>query len=704
MWVGGFARVAKSAGKPSDYDITALPTDDTELAITISNAIGYARSVRRQEEVKWALTRLWLRGVREFSAIDYASGTVLGHYGGDDLRMVVDTALSSCQQEIGRLSKLSLSPVVLPLPLDLEGVRKSAMGHTFLTYHSPRMGYDMAVREHNELLVHYGTVRVSLQELPTVSGREEEWRPRYRVTPPWQLLSIPGAVLTNGDLRAVVHQRYVPYAWLEVAAKQSKASPGIQPQIKLPDDRNKMNPKAIPLGALLTESNLGTEQFGAGIVGNFNSDQRPGQKSGDLCTEDHILLSEVHFSHDNLHLDQVVILGGDYLIGQRNYWKEGIEVWNTGGISRYAETGSFWGRSYAESKITMNRVVEELLAAQVRVARDYEAFGILMVPSNSGIKRSELLRRRDGGPRMATFRLDPLSGDASQPFNIKPDTAGDVPTKVMGVVQSVDNQIFPQRSIFSPDAPQRADSPNSLAQISAAAAEDRAPTTDHMIEAFNAVHRAVLDAGRRRFLGKSGVLPLVQMDLSMVGITYDPQLGQIKLDANAMPMPDEVKVTVESRSPKDKNVVAQHLWTCLQSGVMTPRQFRIEWRKENIGPPVSNNAEWLSYQRAIFNLIRAFGDGKTPGAVNEPPTGVADVHTSTYAEFMADIRFALASKEVRAQIQNLYLAYSQSRGLPNGMQNPEDYAAQQQGQEPQGGGMPGSDNQLMQLLAQQSHG
>lgn len=649
-----------------ELDIVSLPTDKQELGDVLRNAITYGERIRNVQAVKWGMVRLWLQGIRDFTILNGMTGEAAGEFVTPGDMLVLDTALSACQEEIGRLSKLSLKPVVSPLPIDLDGVRKAAMGHLFLTYHSPRMGYETARRTHDNLLVHYGTVGVSLLEGPTLKGREEEWRPRYGIIPPWELLSIPGDVPHPNDVRAIVRQRWVPLSWLKALAKTSKNG-GIRPELTIPDNEADMYSRSIPFGGNHWGPS-GSYSLPMELNGNpqiFGTQDNSKQFSG---SERFVQLSEIQFSHDHLHLDRYVMLAGRCVIGDRNYWTEGLEVWNTTGISRYAEIGSFYGKSFAESKIEINRIVEMMTANFVRNAEDMDAFGLVLVPRNAGIKRHELLRRRDGGPRVATYQPDPMV-QHDPVINIQPATTGDFPAKVASVIAGVGQQVFPQRSIFSPDAPQRADSNEALGTIDNAANEARTPTSDYMVEAFNTVHRAVLDSGRRRYpIGSSAVLPITALDTAIVGVVYDRELGGVKLDQSIMPMPDEVRISVESRTPRDKNILASHLWQCVQTGIMTPRQFRTRWRLSDIDLPVDNEAEWASFQHAQLNLIIAYGDGKTPGGTDWPETGtgVADVHRAVYTAFMADVRYTLASKEVRAAIQWLFNRYSQDLP-PDGM-------------------------------------
>lgn len=667
-------------------DIVELPDDRRELGEMLRNSVRYGERMRNIEAITWGVVRYWLQGVRDFSILNHETGTVDFNWSIPGEMLVYEQALSEVQQEIGRLSKLSLRPVVNPLGVaDLDGVRKAAMGHAFLSYHSPRMGYEAAKRAHDTYLVHYGTVGLTATEGPVPRGREEEWRPRYEVVPPWELIPIPGDVPSPMHARAIVRQRWVPLSWLEAYAATSKKG-GIKPKVTLPANKSKMFVRGVPFGGAFWDRATGSmgplSALGTTISSGGSSALDPvsaiSPKPQEHGYETFIEFNEILFSNDRIHLDRYIMLAGTEVIGDRNYWDEGIEVWHPLGVSRYTEVGSWYGHSFAASKIEINRITERMIASLVRNVEDIDSFGAILVPRNQGVKTHDFKKRRDGGPRIVSYQPDPLSPDI-KPFNIAPNTSGTFPRQAFEAVMSAGARIFPLTSLASPESPyKRADSPSSLTMIDNAANESRTPVSDYMVEAWNTVHRYVLDSGRRRYTDAKGVLPLATLDLAVVGVVYDPTKGGIQLDRSVMPIPDEVKITVESMTPRDKQVVAQHLWQSLQMQIITPRQFRIQWHLTGLSSdlPVDNEAEWASYQQAQLNVILAFNDGKTPGQVIDTMTGVADVHRSVYSAFMASPRYSVASPPVRAQLKKLLDAYTTGIGMPDAAPHAEDAAAQ----------------------------
>ena len=96
---------------------------------------------------------------------------------------------------------------------------------------------------------------------------------------------------------------------------------------------------------------------------------------------------------------------------------------------------------------------------------------------------------------------------------------------------------------------------------------------------------------------------------ALVGIVIDPESGQVKLDANSVPHPAEVRIKVRSQLPTSPTQRKQELVQMLQLGLITPAEFKVINQKEGLGFPMLPDAEWHNYRKAVLNNIIMFGDG-----------------------------------------------------------------------------------------------
>lgn len=685
-------------------DLLGLPSAKDELGPVLRDAIRFGESARNAEAVRWLYIQFWLLGFRQLEDLDYAAGQ-LRYVTHDPSEMVIyEEALGARQQEIGRLMRLDLRPVAGALGIGLDSTRKGAIAHADLTYHDSIMGHDQAKREFLTLLVDYGTVGLAIQENPVPKDAAGRWRIRYDVIPPWQLLSIPGNVPTPGAAWAIVRQRWIPLPVLQDMAKNSDEI--IRPKITLPD-KDKLNPRNVPYGAptsfgSITGGAVGSQavlsmplSFTRAFGSNENSKKLFSDRMNKAATP-HILVNEVYWTQDGIHCDRYTILCEEHVAGDAKYREKGIEVWMPVKLARYAEVGSFYGRGFSGPRTDMNRVTERLLMSLVRNVEDFDAYGKIFAGRQMGIRRDDLVRSREypEGPAIVTYDPDPLVPN-QPPFAIKPETSGNFPGQVLNVITGLENRVMPQDSIFSESAPRRADSQGAIQFIDQAANEPRTAASESIFECWTGIHAAVLD-GSRRFYQTKGVLPIITLSTALVGVVYDPTTGGISLDKNAIPRPDEVMQTVQSKSPRNPHVVAQWCQQQLAIGVMNQRQYRLELRKAGLDDmPVSNDAEWNAYQSTTLAIIVLFNDGKIPIKVELPTWGPISVYVDTITEFMADPRFMVASNEVKMAFEDLLNGVKENRGdYPQSMPQPEDAGQlalqQMQGQAPPGGAPPQS--------------
>lgn len=688
-------------------ELFGLPGKKNERELVLSAGIKYAESMRNIEAINWGVTRFWLKGIRNFDVLDRETGLLSATYVNPGTHVVYEEALSAVQQEIGRLNRLDLRPVATMLGHDLDRLRKAAVTNLFMSYYPPRLGYENAKKWHDTLLVHYGTVGIGIAEHPIPKGATRPWQPYYRVYAPWEMLGLPADAPISSGVKCVGIEEWMPYKRLEsIVANQKKYNPqSMIPKLTLPESKEKLERQpmyaATPLWGQV-DIRLGSQAplLGPG-VGN-NADQMSWTVDK-VQGEDFIKVVWLHFTHDGEHLDATVCMSGEVELGLRDYWSDGEDLPFPIGISRYADVGGFYGKGYAEPKISMNQITERLLENLIRNVCDTDSFGLLFIPRSAGIKDFNLKRPKEGGPRYIYYQTDPMAPE-NRPYAIDPHTNGNFPAQVLQTVTALEQKVLPQYSIFSDQAPQRADSGQALTTVREAANETRAPVDSAIVTSWNTCHKSLLDMGRR-ILGSSAFgLPLVSLDTAIVGVTIDPQSGMVKLDKNKLPRYDEVGITVKSFSPEDPNAIAAHLWQCLERQILTPRQFRILWRLKAIAEhPVGNDEEWEAYQMANLNVIMAFGDGEIPSQVLDPMGGPRDVHLAVYTAFTAGPRFALASTSVRSQFKKLIGKYREGMGWPNEMPDsamqPEEAAMMQmQLEQGGGGGAPPNLQQMMSML------
>ena len=643
----------------------ALPSNKRDLGEALYSALRFAQVERNRQCVIWGATRYWLKGIRELTAINWERGTFepVYEYPGDSV--VYEEALGAVQAEIGRLMKVDLRPVVGHRSMGLDAMRKAAVAHADLEYHNSNMGFEAARRAFATYLVHYGKAGIMTDLMPPrpKSDSVAEWKGKYRTIPPWQLIGVPGEAADLDMPTATVIERWVPQSWLEMIAKYPNV--GLRPKITIPGNEQDLAPKYLPFGAPI-HNEFGSSTMNGVMVAEWEEALRHQRglnpQDRNKNTSKHIQFCEWLFSEDGVHLDAYIMTSRNVVLGMRDYYDEGIDVWYPLGTAAYAETGGFYPKSFAEPRINLNRITEHLMEQIIRIVDDVDSLGHLFVHTGLGIRMDDFRRPSDGGPKVSMYSPIDEMNKAIPPFHqAHPQYPNGLPGQVLQLITGLEERVMPQHSLFSDSAPRRVDNLGGLQFVDQAANEPRHPAAESMADAWTVNYRSQLDS-HRRFYQTTGVVPITQFSKHIVGVRYDPKLGGIRLDKNAIPTPDEVDVGVMSRQPRNMAAVEQALVQELQMGTMQPHEYRIMMRLRGIDRPVGADEEWAAYQMAQLNIIMAFNDGETPGEVLDPMAGPVMIHLWALVEFMAGTRFALAAPPVRKRFFQMLDEYKRKRG------------------------------------------
>lgn len=660
----------------------SLPTNKKDLGEALYSALRFSQVERNRQCVIWGATRYWLKGIRELAGVNWERGTFEPVYEIPGDTVVYEEALGSVQSEIGRLMKVDLRPVVSHRSMGLDSMRRAAIAHASLEYHNNNMDFDAARRAFATYLVHYGKAGIMSELMPArpKSDRIVEWRGKYNAIPPWELIGVPGESPTINMPTAQVRERFVPQSWVEMIADYPNV--GLRPEIKLPPNDMDLAPKFLPFGAPV-QGDFGGSMMNGVMVAEFEEAMRHQRglnpQDRNKNTTKHIQFCEWFFSEDGVYLDAYVITSRNVVLGMRDYWDEGVEVWYPLGTAGYAETGGYYPKSFAEPRINLNRITEHLMEQVVRIVDDVDTLGHLFVHTGLGIRMDDFRRPSDGGAKVSMYAPIDEMNKSIPPFHqATPQYPNGLPGQVLQLITGLEERVMPQQSIFSSNAPRRAETEGSLQFIDQAANEPRSPASESMADAWTLMYRAQLDS-QRRFYVNTGVIPITQFSQHIVGVIYDPKAGGIRLEKNAIPSPADVVTGVMSRSPKNMAAVEQALMQELQQGTMNPSEYRIQMRLKGIDRPMGAEEEWEAYQMAQLNIIMAFNDGETPGEVLDPMAGPVMIHLMALTTFMAGTRFALASKPVRKQFFDMLEAYRTKRGdFSDSASYPEDAAAQEE--------------------------
>jgi len=649
-----------------------FPEDRRDAEKALEDAAQAAIAIRNVHSVGWIINYHYLNGIRSFPLINYRDGRVQIRYsnqkGQQGFRY--EEALVRFTNELGRLSRMDIAPSVKLLGMSLDGVRKRSVAQIVLSSLYNPSYLDTVKIPFLRVLLAFGTAGIAGWRVEGPDGY-----PRYplEVIPPWELLPFPADPVVPADEKGLIRTRWVPIEWL-------KTHKDVWKRI----DRSRHNEIKV---IRVTYGNVTTREAGpqAGASSNYRfsaeireglSDamlKRDGTGGGkDMRTQEFVNLRELWLYNELGKVSQyVVTVGGVCAINDKF---EGHDAYPPPiGIARYHHVGGFWGRSFVGPLIPIVDETEKMLANLFTNIQDLDLFGLVLVPTTSGINLNALNARRR--PRAMPYEPD-VAAPQHKPFNLTPANTGTLPGEVAKMGMDVVERLSGQTQMLQGEAPGRVDSARALGLLMETSSIPLGGPAATVAAAFSLVYASVLYDARKRMDAK-GVVKYTFLDDTLAGVVLDPD-GNISLAENAIPDPDEIEISIASRYPQSSEQRKEELFLLLKAGLISPRQFRIQARILGLDLPVSNDAEWENYRQAVLNNIRLFNDGETPGEVVIGEHENHEIHLERIDAFMARPEYRLASAAVREAFEKLREERRVRMGVyPDQLPYPEEMAMEE---------------------------
>lgn len=653
-----------------------LPKNKEQLSKAIDAMVAPAIDERNIQQVGWYVTDLYLQGVRNFSLLDYETGTVEYFYddgdGADydwDLYNGVpfrwEDAISRIQTELGRLSRLDTEPKVGKKPFTLESLRNAAVGQVLLD--EMLRGYDTRSVDvaFRLFCVLYGTAGLAHWQ-DTKSGVTNY---ECEAIPPWELLGLPARSAVPGAHRTTVRDRLVPYSQLER-----------RPEFKLkgvPEDEFEF--REMPYGAGPTLSYMGTNgaTVGSGSyaelfrdAGKYIGDKRSKAVHG----ERFVNLQEVFVPGPKNTLCRYIAKAGKAIIADQEYPETEYKPFPIG-VGRYLDIGHFYGRSFAGKVIPYTMRMEHLMKQMLLNAEDMDRYGYLFIPNDAGITDDNLRGTR--GRKHVFYNWDPTS--ARDPIQqVEPTTTSDFPGKVIQFMVEQADRLTSQSPLLMGMTSGREDSGTALQTLAETGSTHLLTTAESIEEAYGTMYRSLLFQAKEALrAGSLQKAQLTRVDSAMAGLRINPADGSVDLTGVNIPDIWTLDIGIRSNDPSRHERRRNEGLIFLREQRMTPLAFAILNYKEGWDYPIGKESFWEAYVKATLDNLVLFNDGEQPGAIKgNEYFDIPSVQMFALEEFVATPAFAQASDEVKNAFASRMQFYKAKLGmaLPNGMSNPDDAA------------------------------
>ena len=326
-----------------------IPKDTPENKHQVEQIFQYLVSTGKSRmnpiSINWFINHYYMRGIRNFSNVNYGAGTLNASYLDESgvLKFRYEDIVSKYQAQLGRLLAMNLAPAVSRRGRSLDGLRKASTAQVVLDSAFPQEKVSQLALNTFPPLLHYGTIGLGLW-IESVDSMGIE------VINPWELIPIPIDVSTPSDVRGLIRVRYVPTDYVKglsiTPGKGSKVYKG-------------MDDLKVPFGDLPADVSTrfqGTASFtatGGGFYIRSGQSQVETQWKGrhtkkDKTQTDVTLLVEVWTETFDGYLAEYLIFAGSYQKLTQLYRHDHSQskYYMPVKIVRDVVVGGFYGRSY----------------------------------------------------------------------------------------------------------------------------------------------------------------------------------------------------------------------------------------------------------------------------------------------------------------------------------------------------------------------
>lgn len=644
-------------------DSYLLPKSSSERALTLRNhasreqaRLGYRRST-------WLLWWYYLQGMRRFTHLNLAQGTVHSHFLDSDGRIEFQgpELLSAVDRFASRISSMDLRPAVNRQANTLEMLRQRAGGQVIA---------DACVRDGQlrEIKQDFGFMLGSLGcaglaghlvDHPTIGLTAD-----LEVIHPRELMPWPSQDSDWTKIRGVMRQRVVPMDFLEQRFGK-----------KVRANYKKMEGWRVQSG----QSTGGPDERGHSEQQSGGTRFNLGQTGGGVPVEgdstmDMVLVRELWVYGPAGTIVEYCIASGKYEI---DYVKLDSETaFCPIGVARCVDNGTFHGAGLCDLLFPYSRKLEQMSKTLFQNVADLDRYGVLVLPQGT-FDQNNLLKEVGKGLRVLFYSNDSYDGN-SRPTHLQPHNTGDVPGKTAQYAKEMMDAVNPIRDLIAEKG--RIDSAAGLQFLDEQMQQMMSTAAHGTSRAFGTAYRHIVGMAGSHLMQTGAKLPVSTLTLDLAGASLGDDGSTVSFTSNPIPDASRLDFTVRDISPKSEVARKQEALAMVEAQLTDPQEFRIFAAKEGIDVAIYDDEDRAAYQTVVRNILLIFGNGSIHA---EDPVVITqhsvkpDLQLRVLSAFMVGPQFAVAEASVQDEMIRYRESLLQFMGvtLPTAVPLPEDAAA-----------------------------
>lgn len=605
-------------------DRSAEAQTRVDALLRISEACEIAH---RKRAKSWTLTSQYLQGLRQ------SDGTPISQLGIPSKartdrkgrkRVRVEKALQQYQTEVGRLIGMDLNPVVRRRPgVSLDTLRKESTAQAFLSDVAMDLTCSGIPGSRAVHLAAFGTVGYGV-----FAGDDPQspWRPTIELIPVWELRAFPAEAPGTTLLQGYERRRWVPYEPLKKIYKGHLKFPARKDdkRLRLQEVKAGVEVTTETSPSQITTTGTSTILLFEVPAGSGTADVPSDPEEGNVT---YVEMREFFFKNQRGQMTRHMVLLGDYLSADNDYqspfWQERLAgrlpimpIWH----ETYLEVASYYGRSFVDRLISVNRELEFIVGDLLNNVRKANWMRRIVMPGAGGINKRALTANHNYP--IVEFNPD-TRAPTLKPEILDPGDTGGSAGPLVNMFAQMMMDLGAQGPMFQGDMPSRADSLAALQGVLEAQAVPMASTAESMLRCWTGVWRAVLDRIKNYFtesLYAEGQAPattevllrVARIDEGILGLSFDPGSGQLRIDPEFIPDPMALDISLRAKYPRTPTVILEGLETKLNQGRISATHFDIEEIREGLDQPAPNRRAWNNYESAWMENLLIVNDGQTP--------------------------------------------------------------------------------------------
>lgn len=646
-----------------------LPKEAETLCHVVNATADREYAAITARKFMWVLAWEYLvNQVRRFDVLDPSTQRVQGYLLDQEGRLeyAAQNLLKAINDNAGVIASMDLMPKTVAQGPSLAAQRDKAVAQVLADSMVNEQAIQEAKTRYAFTLACLGCVGLAgyAEDHPSLGLVGD-----YEVIHPNELLPFPALGRDFTKTRGLIRQRAVPVEFLKGKYGARKINAAV----------NRLYGWRVIRGDVMDLGPLGwpSSNFNNLTMGGVNFSSGGAMSSGmtannaDDASMEVALVREVWTFGVRGTVCEYAAISGTEVLERQDL--EGMETYCPIKMTRFLETGGFYGAGIFDLLFGSFRQFELMVKSLANNVRDIDRYGFIMLPQGT-INQNAALKEVGKGLRALFYEPDPSGMTDTRPIVVQPHNAGEMPGRTAAFMGKIAEALNPVKDLVAEKG--RVDNAMGLQVLDESIKQGMSNVTRGVEEAWANAHRNVVAKGVRMLVESPRAIPVKRMTLDLAGSVIDRLTGKMSFAQNPLPVVSRVDFTIRGAAPKSRTAMKAEALQLLQMQVHDRLTMLAFGAQEGLDFATDYQDIKASHEAVVADLLTLYGDGRTPGeVVIAPYFGNLEVMLRVARAFLAGELVRMASVDVQQALID-YLKTLEGWGnpgmLPEGVPTPDE--------------------------------